>query len=65
MLDPIDGTMNFIHQQQNFAISLGIYIDGIGIFGYIYDVMRNDFYHAEKGEGAYLNDERLPIRTVH
>jgi myo-inositol-1(or 4)-monophosphatase len=60
MLDPIDGTMNFIHQHQNFAISLGIYIDGIGVFGYIYDVMRNDFYYAAKDEGAYLNDERLP-----
>ena len=60
VLDPIDGTMNFIHQQQNFAISLGIYIDGIGMLGYIYDVVRDDFYHAKKGEGAYFNDERLP-----
>lgn len=60
MLDPIDGTMNFIHQKRNFAISLGIYMDGMGILGYIYDVMNDDFYHAMKGEGAYYNDERLP-----
>ncbi len=60
ILDPIDGTMNFIHQQQNFAISLGIYIDGVGMLGYIYDVVRDDFYHAKKDEGAYYNDERLP-----
>lgn len=60
MLDPIDGTMNFIHQKRNFAISLGIYSDGIGMLGYIYDVMRDEFYHAFRGEGAYLNDERLP-----
>lgn len=60
MLDPIDGTMNFVHQKRNFAISLGIYVDGIGMLGYIYDVMRDDFYSAAKGEGAYLNDERLP-----
>ena len=60
LLDPIDGTMNFIHQQRNFAISLGIYIDGVGMLGYIYDVVRDDFYHAKKDEGAYYNDERLP-----
>lgn len=59
-LDPIDGTMNFIHQRRNFAISLGIYVDGVGMLGYIYDVMRDDLYHAGKGEGAYFNDERLP-----
>ena len=60
MLDPIDGTMNFVHQKRNFAISLGIYAEGVGMLGYIYDVMRDDFYNAAKGEGAYFNDERLP-----
>lgn len=60
ILDPIDGTMNFVHQKRNFAISLGIYLDGVGMLGYIYDVVRDDFYNAKKGEGAYLNDERLP-----
>jgi len=59
-IDPIDGTMNFVHQRRNFAISVGIYIDGIGMLGYIYDVMRDDFYYAMKDEGAYFNDERLP-----
>jgi len=52
--------MNFVHQKRNFAISLGIYADGVGMLGYIYDVMRDDFYQAFKGDGAYLNDERLP-----
>lgn len=59
-LDPIDGTMNFIHQKRNFAISLGIYVDGIGMLGYVYDVMNDELYAAMKGEGAYLNDVRLP-----
>lgn len=61
MLDPIDGTMNFIHQKRNFAISLGIYKDGIGLFGYIYDVMHDELYSAQKGHGAYLNDEPIPM----
>lgn len=60
IVDPIDGTMNFVHQKRNFAISLGIYQDGVGILGYIYDVIRDELYSAKKGEGAYVNDERLP-----
>lgn len=64
ILDPIDGTMNFVHQKRNFAISLGIYADGVGMLGYIYDVMRDDFYNAARGEGAYLNDERLPSLEI-
>ncbi|MTD30371.1 inositol monophosphatase family protein [Planomicrobium sp. YIM 101495] len=59
MLDPIDGTMNFIHQKRNFAISLGVYEDGIGKLGYIYDVVHGDLYNAIDGHGAYYNDERL------
>ena len=59
LLDPIDGTTNFIHQKRNFAISLGVYEDGIGKLGYIYDVMNDDLYHAVQNNGAYFNDERL------
>lgn len=64
MLDPIDGTMNFVHQKRNFAISLGIYQDGVGILGYIYDIVHDELYSAKKGEGAYINDERLPQLEV-
>ncbi|MDN7244314.1 inositol monophosphatase family protein [Planococcus shenhongbingii] len=59
MLDPIDGTMNFVHQKRNFAISLGVYEDGKGKLGYIYDVVNDDLYHAVEGGGAYYNDEKL------
>ena len=61
ILDPIDGTTNFIHQQKNFAISLGIYKDGIGILGYIYNVMEDDLISATKGEGAYFNNMLIPV----
>ncbi|WP_456275642.1 inositol monophosphatase family protein [Bacillus sp. AK128] len=61
IIDPIDGTMNFVHQQRNFAISIGIYEDGIGKIGLIYDVVSNELYHAVKGQGAYFNDEKLPL----
>lgn len=64
LVDPIDGTTNFIHQRRNFAISAGIYKDGIGEIGLIYDVMSDVLYSAKRGEGAYKNGVRLPtLRT--
>lgn len=60
IVDPIDGTMNFVHQQRNFAISIGIYEDGVGQVGLIYDVVHDELYHAVKGKGAYMNDTELP-----
>lgn len=60
IIDPIDGTMNFVHQQRNFAVSIGIFHEGEGMLGYIYDVVADELYHAGKGNGAYLNDEKLP-----
>jgi myo-inositol-1(or 4)-monophosphatase len=61
IIDPIDGTMNFIHQQRNFAISIGVYENGVGKIGLVYDVAHDELYHAISGNGAYLNDKRLPI----
>lgn len=60
IIDPIDGTMNFVHQKRNFAISIGIYHDGVGEIGLIYDVMADVLYSAKKNEGAMKNGEKLP-----
>lgn len=59
IIDPIDGTMNFVHQQRNFAISIGIYENGKGMLGYIYDIVHDELYHARHGEGAWMNDVPL------
>nr|WP_263313698.1 inositol monophosphatase family protein [Mammaliicoccus sp. Marseille-Q6498] len=59
IVDPIDGTLNFVHQKENFAISIGIYIDGEKYAGFVYDVMNDKMYHALAGEGAWLNDQAL------
>lgn len=65
VLDPIDGTMNFVHQKRNFAISLGIYENGVGKIGLILDVVHNELYFAKKGEGAFLNNEMIsPLKKV-
>jgi myo-inositol-1(or 4)-monophosphatase len=63
IIDPIDGTMNFIYQQRNFAISIGIFENGVGHLGYIYDVAHDELYFAEKGKGAFLNGEPLKKLT--
>ena len=60
IIDPIDGTLNFIKQRANFAIMIGIYEDGVGHLGYIYDVVRDELYFAIRHNGAYCNDRRLP-----
>ncbi|TDQ42270.1 inositol monophosphatase family protein [Aureibacillus halotolerans] len=59
IIDPIDGTMNFVHQKRHFTISLGVYHDGVGMFGLVYDVMADDLYAAFNGEGATLNNAPL------
>jgi myo-inositol-1(or 4)-monophosphatase len=61
LIDPIDGTLNFIHQQRNFAISVGIYENGIGMIGLIYDVVHDEMYCAMKGKGAFINDKPIPV----
>ncbi|WP_396125656.1 inositol monophosphatase family protein [Bacillus sp. Marseille-Q3570] len=60
IIDPIDGTMNFVHQQTNFAISIGVYHEGIGMVGVIYNVIYDEMFHAVKDDGAYLNNVKLP-----
>lgn len=62
-IDPIDGTVNFVHMQRNFAISIGIYEDGVGQIGLIYDVIRDELYHTIRGEGAFMND--IPLEHLH
>ncbi|QQE75467.1 inositol monophosphatase [Brevibacillus composti] len=65
VIDPIDGTTNFVHQQINFAVSIAVYHKGEGLIGVVYDPSRDEMFHAVKGQGAYLNGERLELtKTV-
>jgi myo-inositol-1(or 4)-monophosphatase len=59
LIDPIDGTTNFIKQRDHFCVLIAYYENNIGKLGYIYDVMNNDLYHAMENEGAYVNHTRL------
>lgn len=60
IIDPIDGTLNFVLERANFCIMLAIYEDGEGKYGFIYDVMRDELYWGNKELGVYCNDKQLP-----
>src|SRR5699024_3458010 len=64
IIDPIDGTMNFVHQKKNFAISIGIYHQGIGEIGLNYDVMNDQLYSAMNGKCTFKNNKRLAVVTT-
>ncbi|MDF2945828.1 MAG: inositol monophosphatase family protein [Bacillales bacterium] len=59
LIDPIDGTLNFIHQKRNFVISLAYYEDGIGKVGCIYDVIHDELYTAIRGRGCFFNEKKI------
>src|SRR3984957_19106847 len=61
IVDPLDGTTNFLHGIPHFAISIGLERDGEIIAGIVYEPTRDELYWAEKGGGAYLNDRRLRV----
>lgn len=67
VIDPIDGTLNFVKQKDNFGIMIGIFEDGKPIAGYIYNVMRYELYYGIVGDGVYHNQKplyALPITTL-
>jgi myo-inositol-1(or 4)-monophosphatase len=61
IIDPIDGTTNFMHGIPHFAISIGLEREGQLVSGVIYNPVTDDLFTAEKGHGAYLNDKRLRV----
>jgi len=62
-VDPIDGTSNFVYGLPYFAISVALMRQGRSVLGVVYDPVADEMFYAERGVGAFLNGERLPIRT--
>ena len=61
IVDPLDGTTNFLHGIPQFAISIGLAREGTVIAGAIYNPANDELYIAERGKGAFLNDQRLRV----
>ncbi len=60
-VDPLDGTVNFLHGIPHFAISVALERDGQIIAGVVYDVIKDEMFVAEKGKGAFVNNRRLRV----
>ncbi|OUW05559.1 MAG: inositol monophosphatase [Betaproteobacteria bacterium TMED156] len=61
IIDPIDGTTNFIHGFPNYCISIALHQNGEIEQAVVYDPSRDELFTASKGRGAYLNDRRLRV----
>jgi myo-inositol-1(or 4)-monophosphatase len=63
IIDPIDGTSNFMHGIPHFAISIALEKNGEIISGIVCDPIKNEMFYAEKGRGAYLNNRRIRVSS--
>ena len=61
IIDPIDGTTNFLHGIPHFAISLALKINNEIVSGIIFDPIKNEMFYAEKNNGAYFNNQRIRV----
>jgi myo-inositol-1(or 4)-monophosphatase len=61
IVDPLDGTTNFLHGIPHFAISIGLERSGELVAGLIYNPAANEVFTAERGKGAFLNDRRIRV----
>lgn len=61
IIDPLDGTTNFLHGIPQFSISIALERDGKPFAGVIYDPVRDEMFFAEHGSGAYMNERRIRV----
>ncbi len=64
IVDPLDGTNNFVHSLPIFGVSIGLECDGELAVGVIYDPMRRELFSAIKGGGAFLNGRRIRVSST-
>ncbi len=63
VIDPIDGTTNFLHGIPHFAICIALKTKGEIVTGLIFDPIKDEMFYAEKNKGAYLNNQRLRVSS--
>ena len=64
VVDPLDGTTNFLHGYPAYAVSIAAAVDGRVVAGVIFDVIHDQLYQAEAGEGAWLDGRRLSTSAI-
>jgi myo-inositol-1(or 4)-monophosphatase len=66
IIDPLDGTTNFIHGFPQYCVSIAVQYRGATAHGVVYDPTRNELFTASKGAGAFLDDRRVRVsKCVH
>ncbi len=61
IIDPIDGTTNFLHGIPHFAISIALRMEDEIVSGIIFDPIKNEMFYAEKNNGSYFNNQRIRV----
>ncbi|MFC1521029.1 inositol monophosphatase family protein [Elusimicrobiota bacterium] len=61
IIDPLDGTINFLHGFPLFSVSVAVVFNGDVVLGSIFDPVRDEFFWAQKGKGAYLNKKKISV----
>ncbi len=64
LIDPVDGTTNFAHGYPFFCVSIGLEENGEMVLGVIYEPIRDEMFYAIKGNGAFLNDQKIQVSKV-
>jgi len=65
VIDPLDGTTNYLHGFPQYAISIALFEKKILSHGVVYDPFKEELFTASKGEGAYLNNERMRVTSTN
>ncbi len=65
IIDPIDGTTNYLHRYPFFSVSIGLEIDGVISAGVVYNPMRDELFTAEIGKGAYMNGSPIKPSRIN
>ena len=64
VIDPLDGTTNYVHNLPFFAVSVALMIDNRLELGFVYNPVMDEFFEAERGKGALLNGEKISVSTT-
>ncbi|CBJ32877.1 RecName: Full=Inositol monophosphatase 2; AltName: Full=Inositol-1(or 4)-monophosphatase 2; Short=IMPase 2; Short=IMP 2 [Ectocarpus siliculosus] len=64
VIDPLDGTTNFVHGYPLFCVSIALAVDGVPVIGVVYHPVSGDLYTACRGEGAFLNGVKVEVRPA-
>ncbi|MBA5249649.1 MAG: inositol monophosphatase [Gammaproteobacteria bacterium] len=64
IIDPLDGTTNYLHGFPQYSVSIALYIDNEARHAVVYDPFKEEMFTASKGDGAYLNEQRIRVSTT-